>query len=337
MRRKFGVPWIRMALLTSAASACGDDGLGPGPALRFGQSGQLVVNVVTQRRPLPSDGLGELRQTLTWRSTGAWQLSESISYRGRIGSEIDVGNPGDPGAFASAYATLVAQINGGTGLNLFIEGLDPLLSPNCDLDGSQARVILRVQDEIRGEERSWTRCAAGPLGSLNPAGSGPDVHASRVVQVSRLIHDRTLGDSATSVYGLSVPFATLDKGARPGDLELAPQVFFGGPGAHDAPPGWKGFWRWHAGEAPLPDVDWAADMVVIAGDGARREAGSAVEVRAILPVRDGAIVQLVERAPGDFCSPAAVVQTPFHLVVAPRLQSRIRFSEIALQRVPCGL
>lgn len=315
------------------------------PMLRFGQSGQLVVEVVAPRQFLPSPGRGELRQTLTWRSTGAWQLLESIAYRGVVGSETTTRSPDVPGAFTSAYATTIAHINGvrvsggsdrpaDEALKLFIEDLDPDLDPPCE---DQARVTLRVQDEIRSEERSWTRCAQGPLGSLNPAGSGPDIHASRVIQVSRFVHDRTLGDSATSVYNLSIPFATLDKGAKPDGQGPVSRVFFGGPGARDAPADWGDFWGWHAGGASPPGVDWSADMVVVAADGARPEAGSVLEIREILPIRDGAIIQLVEFAPGDFCSPAAVVQFPFHLIVAPRTPSTIRFSEVALERVPCGL
>ncbi len=305
--------------------------------LRFGQSGQMVVEVVTPRRFLPSPGMGELRQTLTWRSTGAWQLAESIAYREVVGSESTTRSPGLPAAFAAAYATLITQIHGATGLDLFIEDLDPNLDPPCNTEEDQARVTLRIQDEIRGEERSWTRCAQGPLGSLNPAGSGPDLHASRVIQVSKFVHDRTLGDTATSVYSLSIPFATLDQGEKSGEPTLVPRVFFGGPGPRDAPADWADFWGWHAGGASAPEVDWSADMVVVAADGARQEAGSILEIREILPIRDGAIVQLVEFAPGDFCSPAAVVQTPFHLVVAPRTPSTIQFSEVTLERVPCGL
>ena len=337
MTRKLGVPWIRVAVLTAALSACEENGMEP-PTLRFGQSGQLVVEAVTPRRFLPSPGRGELRQTLTWRSTGAWQMVESIAYRGEIGSETTIESPGDPGAFATAYATLITQIHGEPALNLFIADLDPGLDPKCDPDADQVRVTLRIQDEIRHQETSWSRCAqGGPLGSLSPAGSGPDPAASRVIQVSRFIHNRTLGASATSVYHLSIPFATLDQGARPGQVALTPRVYFGGPGTADAPADWEDFWEWHAGGASPPDIDWAADMVVVAADGARQEAGSTVEIREILPIRDGAIVQLVEFAPGDFCSPAAVVQTPFHLVIAPRTYPSIQFTEVARQRVPCGL
>ena len=334
MTRKLGVPWVWVAILTAAGSACENSGVEPN--LRFGQSGQVVVDVATPLRLLlpVSPVEGELRQVLTWRSTGAWQFFESIAYRGTVGSETTTRSPGIPVAFASAYATLVTQINSTPGLDLFIEGLDPDLNPDC-MPG-QARVTLRIQDEIRNQTRSWTRCSEGPLGSLKQAGSGPDVHASRVILVSKLAHDRTLGDTATSVYHGSIPFATLDKGAKAGDLTLTSRVFFGGPGAGDAPAEWGSFWEWHA-DGAAPDVDWSTDMVVVAGDGARHEAGTTVEIREIEPIRDGAIVQLVEFVPGDFCSPATVVQTPFHLVVAPRTPSRIQFSDITRERVPCGL
>lgn len=327
-------------MLAVAVSACEENGVEP-PTLRFGQSGQLVVEVVTPQSflpqiavgELPQIAMGDLRQTLTWRSTGAWRLSESIGYRGVVGSETTTRHPGDALAF-ERYSTTVTQIHGATGLDLFIEDLDPNLNPQCKDD--EARVTLRIQDEIRGEERSWTRCAEGPLGLLNPAGSGPDIHASRVIQVSRLMHDRTLGDSATSVYDKSIPFASLDQGARPGERDLVSRVFFGGPDEDDAPADWGDFWGRHAGGASLPGIDWKTEMVVVAADGARQEAGSILEIRRIVAT-EGAIIQLVEFAPGDFCSPAAVVETPFHLVVAPRTGSAIQFSEVALERVPCGL
>ena len=315
----------------AAVSAC--DSTIVEPNLRFGQSGQLVVAVVTPQRGLLADG--ELRQTLTWRSNGAWQLLESIAYRGEIGSEATTRSPGIPVAFVSAYAELIAHINGTGGLGLFTDSLDMGLVPVCDDD--QARVMLRIQDEIRRQERSWTRCSRGTLGSLNPSGSGPDLHASRVIGVSNRIHSFTLGDSATSAFHGSIPFATLDKGAKPGELEVTPRVFFGGPGANDEPGDWRDFWRWHAGGAPAPDIDWSMDMVVFAGDGARYEAGNTIEIREIEPVLDGALVRLVEFVPGDFCSPAAVVQTPYHMVVAPRTLQHVQFADLTEERVPCGL
>jgi hypothetical protein len=341
---KFKTWWVWTAASAAVLSAC--DATIVEPNLRFGQSGQLVVEVLTPRpafptqspvsAPFPASVEGELRQILTWRSNGAWQLFESIAYRGELGSEATTRSPGIPGAFASAFASVITHINGTGPLGLFIDVLDPGLNPDCDAD-DQARVTLWIQDEMRRVERSWTRCSRGPLGSLNPSGSGPDLHASRVINVSKLIHDYTLGDSTTSAFHESIPFATLDKGAKPGELEVAPRVFFGGPGADDEPGDWRGFWGWHAGRAPPPDIDWSTDMVVFAGDGARYEAGNTVEIRQIVPVLDGAFVRLVELVPGDFCSPAAVVQTPYHMVVAPRTLQHVQFADLTEERVPCGL
>lgn len=331
MTGKLSTQWVWAAACMAAVSAC--DSSIVAPNLRFGQSGQLVVEVLTPQRGLLADG--ELRQTLTWRSNGAWQSLESIAYRGKIGSKATTRSPGIPVAFVSAYATLIAHINGTGGLGLFIDGLSTGLVPVCDDD--QARVTLRIQDEIRHQERSWTRCSRGALGALNPSGSGPDLHASRVIGVANRIHSSTLGDSATSAFHGSIPFATLDKGAKPGEQEVTPRVFFGGPGANDEPRDWRDFWRWHAGGTPAPEVDWSMDMVVFAGDGARYEAGNTIEVREIEPVLDGALVRLVEFVPGDFCSPASVVQTPYHMVIAPKTNEHVQFADLTEERVPCGL
>ena len=331
MTGKLSTLRVWAAVCMAAVSAC--DSAIVEPNLRFAQSGQIVVEVLTPQRGLLADG--ELRQILTWRSNGAWQLFESISYRGRSGSEATTRSPGIPVAFVSGYATLVTHINGAGGLGLFSVDLDTGLLPACDDD--QARVTLRAQDEIRREEKSWVRCSRGTLGSLNPSGSGPDLHASRVIGVANRIHSFTLGDSATSAFHGSIPFATLDKGAKPGELGVVRRVFFGGPGANDEPDDWRDFWRWHAGGTPAPDIDWSVDMVVFAGDGARREAGNTIEVREIEPVLDGALVRLVEFVPGDFCSPATVVQTPYHVVVAPKTLEHVQFADLIEERVPCGL
>ena len=346
MRTKSRIPWTWVLACTTAVAAC--EGTGVEPVLRFGQSGQLVVDVLTPRPFFlaSSSGEGELRQSLTWRSNGAWQLYESISYRGDIGSETTTRSPGAPVAYAAPYARVITQINGSPGINgdrridLFIEALDPTLDPVCDSVQATSRVTLRVQDEIRRQEVGWTRCSRGPLDALDHRGATPDPDdpfANRVIIVSELIRNGTVGASARSAYHGSVPFATIGKGEKPGDRELTHRVFFGDPGADDEPADWRDFWGWHAGAAPPPDIDWSTDMVVVAGDGARYEAGNTIEIREIEPTRDGAIVKLVEFVPGDFCSPAAVVQTPYHLVVAPRTLTHVQFADLVEERVPCGL
>jgi len=86
-----------------------------------------------------------------------------------------------------------------------------------------------------------------------------------------------------------------------------------------------------------PEVDWTREMVIVAAVGERTEAGDSVEVRRILQTGEGTQVEIVERVPGDFCSPASRRHFPVHVVVAPRtLLDVLRFSDVATERVPCG-
>ena len=83
-------------------------------------------------------------------------------------------------------------------------------------------------------------------------------------------------------------------------------------------------------------VDFAEDMVVVGAVGVREEAGDSVEIRRVLTVQDGSVVTLFERAPGDFCSPAARSHIPFHIVRTPRIPFPVVFTEVEVERVPCG-
>ncbi len=322
------------ALAALVAAGCGDDNGTQPSNLRFGQVGEIRVSVVT---PLQL-GAGELQQVLTWRSDGAWQLYESISYRGLLGDENTIRNPGSPNAFAAAYASLITQVNETQGLKLFIETLSQEVDPDCG--NERSRISFQIRDDVRDEEARWTRCTTGTLGSLDPRGSGPDLDASRVVVSSQLAREFTQGESFRSAYDLSVPFGTLDRGEDSGATINVPMAFVqeGVVTADDtAPAGWASFWRTHTrSEGPPPPVDWSREMVVIAGVGVRPEAGDSVEVRRILPVLNGTLVEVVERIPGDFCSPASRNQTPFHIVVAPRTPPTIRFAQVQKERVPCG-
>ena len=305
------------------------------PALRFGQVGEIRLQLST---PLGAPG-GVLQQSMVWRSEGAWQLDEEMLYRGRSGGRIRRGPPGNQNAFAASYATVIAQVNETPGLRLFIPELDPGLAPNCGT--GNATVVLEIVDTGRGETARWTRCANGPLTNLVPQGAGPDLDASRVIAAAAAVRDLTLGDGYRSPFLGSLPFATLDRGEDSGVALTQSLVFLPvvrSNGTFSAPPSWASFWNSHTrGTQPLPTVDWGRDMVLVGAVGLRREAGDSVRVRRILRVTDGAIVDLVQRVPGDFCSPAARTQYPFHIVVVPLTPSNIRFGTPVVERVPCGL
>ena len=322
------------ALLLGLSGCTSGDPLIP-PTLRFGQVGEIRVNVFT---PLGAPG-GFLWQDLIWRSDGAWQLDEEMIYRGRSGGRERKRPLGNQGAYAASYATLIAQVNETPGLQLFIPGLDPELEPDCG--SGRARVVLEIVDSGRGETARWTRCGTGPLTALGPQGAGPDLDAARVISAAAAMRDLTLGSSYRSPFLGSLPFATLDRGEDSGVALTQSLVFLPvirSNGTAVAPPSWASFWNSHTrGLKPLPAVDWGEEMVLVGAVGLRSEAGDSVQVQRILQVTDGAIVDLVERVPGDFCSPAARSQYPFHIVVAPLTPSNIRFGNVMVERVPCGL
>jgi len=330
-----GVGWFLLPFLVILSGACDENGGLQPPPLRFGQVGQVRIQVIT---PL-GVGQGELEQSLVWRSGGSWQLDETIRYRGLEGDRTRKSSGADASSFASAYATFIAQVNEASGLRLFLPELDPTLQPACGIASST--VAVEIQDEPRRESVRWVRCGNGALSVLTPQGSGPDVNASRVVAAAITAHTSTQGSGYRSPYLGSLPFGTLDRGEDSG-VALDRSLFFrpvtGVGGVPQAPESWAPFWANHTrGSLPLPEVDWSREMVLVAAVGLRNEAGDSVRVQRVLQTSDGALVELLERVPGDFCSPAARRQYPFHIVVTPVTPSGIQFGEPRVQRIPCGL
>lgn len=324
------VPLLAVLGLCLALGACDGGSTQPG-TLRFGQVGEIQMEVSA---PLGPTGAGRLRQGLVWSSQGPWRLTERVSYRGLEGDETVRPSQGDPGAFASAYASLVTLLNESEGTRLFVEDLAQELDPECG--PTRSRVTITIRDERREETASWVRCASGTLSTVTPQGAGPDPGAARVVQAAILSRDFSLGESFRSEYQGTVPFGTLDRGQNTGDESGQPKVFAGVDGS--VPDDWPTFWEIHAGEGAVPPtVDWEEEMVVVGAVGLRDEAGDSVEVRRILSVDRGSVVELYERVPGNFCSPADQTHRPFHIVVAPRTPSPVRFGDVRVERVPCGI
>lgn len=311
-----------LALLLAPA-ACSENGSTQPGTLRFGQIGHMEV---TLRAPLRL-GEGQLLQVIRWSSSGAWSLEEAISYQGRVGDERILGSPGDPSAFASAYASLITQVNEVEGLELFLDELPQDLDPECA--ATRTRLTVSITDRSREETARWTRCANGSLANLTPRDAGPDPAASRVVEVARIARNGTVGESFASQYAGSVPFGTLDRGDDTPTSVRSPTVF-------TEEGQWLAFWGQHAPGVTAPDVDFSRDMVVAGIVGLREEAGDSVEVRRVLQVDRGTLVELWERVPGDFCTPADQAHVPFHIVVSPRTPDPVRFADVRVEQVPCG-
>lgn len=338
LRRRLPITVLLPFLLAPLVlSACDNDVTPPPDTLRFGQIGEIRVSIVAPR--VFGEGRGELQQILTWGSTGAWVLREVLSYRDLEGDESIRRNEGDPATYASAYATLITQLNEADGIKLFpLEELPPDLSEPCITGWT--RISFTIRDDVRDREITWTRCTQGTLGTLQTGEAGPDLAAGRVIQAAILVRDFTQGSRFASTYIGSVPFGTLDRGEDSGAHLEEPRVFASIPWGNPRPPtGWEMFWAAHNGARhdEIPQVDWATEMVIVAEMGLRTEAGDSIEVRQILQTGNGTQVNLVERVPGDFCSPAARDHYPFHIVVAPRTLDSIRFGRVDTVRVSCGI
>lgn len=321
---------LRLAAVVGLAAlgllgACDDGAMGPPGDLFFGQVGRLEVTLRVPGALRPQEG--EIVQELVWESTGGWTFTESISYQGVLGDANRVTEASSV-QLVSEYVTLIEDINQSRGLQLL--GVDDLLAqpdPDC---GNFTRVTVRIVDTERGDAAAFTRCAEGSLGNnFTPTGAFPRAEtAARVPQAALFAAIATLGRNASYSYTGSIPFATLDRGGDTPSPQAQPTVI------RDST-AWREFWSQHAPGRSMPTVDFGQDMVVVGISGVRDEAGDSVEVRRILPVNVGTLIHVVEREPGDFCTPAAVRHKPFHIVVAPRTPEPDRFAEIGRDVVPC--
>jgi hypothetical protein len=141
-----------------------------------------------------------------------------------------------------------------------------------------------------------------------------------------------------STYRGTYPFASLEQGENSPAERPSPQVFIAS-GA-EPPQSFVDFWAEHAGPAAaLPRVSWQTEMVLLVAVGERDEAGVQVRIRRILSLGAGGTrVEVTERVPGDFCSPASRETYPYQIAVIPSggVTLPVQFTAPQLERIPCG-
>jgi len=306
--------------LALGATACDDNGgVGPGELL-FGQVGGIQIRLEVPLRL----GTGLLIQELHWESNGTWLREDSISYRGLLGDASTLTSTDDPSQSAVAYDGLIKQLNEKESVKLFDLGTDTV--PECGVVSS--RITFTIRDDARDQRLSWVRCVEGSMDNLTTEGARPGPGAARLAQAALLVRGATVGNSLSPYLG-SVPFGTLERGDRSASHLTAPAVFIDAAGFHS-------FWAGHAPGTAPPAVDFDSAMVVVGMVGVRHEAGDSVEVRRILRVAVGTVLEVVERVPGNFCSPAARTRVPYHVVVAPRTPLPHQFAIRDRELVSCG-
>lgn len=316
-----------MTVICTPFAACDSTEVSP---LKFGTDGLIRVTVEV---PL-GGGVGLKQQVLAWNSDGAWTLFEAIGYDGRDGDETTVRSVGLPIAFAADYQGVLYHFNERKGTRLWELGTG---DRECGI--GRSRVTFQVRDNPTDSVAEWRRCAGGAysLDSLSRQPPEPGDDAHRVVFLAELAGTRALGDDFRYAYTGSFPFGTVDKGTQTGIKEEKPRLFRS-PDGRGAPAGWVRIWEEHRPGSSLPQVDWGAEMVVLATAGPRHELGDSIEVRKVYQRGDDLeyFVEVVQRVPGDYCAPARRDIWPYHIVVTPRQEGRFSYG-MRVERVPCGV
>ena len=91
---------------------------------------------------------------------------------------------------------------------------------------------------------------------------------------------------------------------------------------------WATMWRQHAGEKPMPSVDFKSRMVVAIFLGSRGSAGYSAEVTRTRPVNGTLIVQWQERRPQRGEVSAQVMTSPAVIVTIPKFDGEIKFEKV---------
>jgi hypothetical protein len=88
---------------------------------------------------------------------------------------------------------------------------------------------------------------------------------------------------------------------------------------------WRALWRRHAGERPMPPIDFSKDTVVGVFMGSRPTAGYDIAITKTLE-KDGTLwVFYREKTPARGLVLAQVLTSPFHLVAIPKTASEVKF------------
>lgn len=94
------------------------------------------------------------------------------------------------------------------------------------------------------------------------------------------------------------------------------------------PAEWTALWRLHAGETPLPKVDFGSRTVVAVFLGTRMSAGYLVEITGTRHEKGALIVEWRERRPEPGMVTAQVITSPAHIATIPKFAGEIRFEKV---------
>ena len=95
---------------------------------------------------------------------------------------------------------------------------------------------------------------------------------------------------------------------------------------------WAEIWRGHSPTPPLPQVDFARDMLIVAGLGTRPSGGYSIFVDRASAQPGSIDVVIRTEAPGNNCAVAGALAQPVDIARLPRSSESVRFHEQSLVR-----
>ena len=90
---------------------------------------------------------------------------------------------------------------------------------------------------------------------------------------------------------------------------------------------WAALWKQHAGDKPLPKVDFDKSTVVAVFLGSRMSAGFSVAIVGTHADGDALVVEFEEKRPGRDSITAQVITTPAAIAAIPKFAGEIRFEK----------
>lgn len=90
---------------------------------------------------------------------------------------------------------------------------------------------------------------------------------------------------------------------------------------------WAALWKLHAGDKPLPKVDFDKSTVVAVFLGTRMTAGFSVAIVGTHADGDALVVEFEEKRPGRDSITAQVITTPAAIAAIPKFAGEIRFEK----------
>ena len=98
---------------------------------------------------------------------------------------------------------------------------------------------------------------------------------------------------------------------------------------------WQALWARTGGGAPLPEVDFDREEVIVAAAGTRPSGGHEIEVQSVRDAGARRVVVVRETAPGSGCMNTQALTQPADFVAVPKRAGAVYAFETKRETTPC--